>query len=523
MRYGFLFNGYEIDRLSDKSGIVVSWEATVMIRKLFITLAGSTISDAYLQILAALMILISALGLQAFFQPYIPDLLDVLDTLGLFTLLCTQILSILYLYSETAERPVLPQGTLEIVVTVALFSLNAIAIITFALVWICYFLGCNYTQLCCRKLKQMRVVNDKAVIEQARKKLMEGGDASKDVDGQLYWRHPETSVALTHPPEEVVLLAGIGYVWTDENGIKSWSDSAPTVITAVSRGEKAEPGEFVCTMHPKTMQLSPLEEVLPDVMSKPGEVKDSKNVEPSNEQTETLPATQEGVVKENNDTDDDDDAPEIHEAPSFAGHNPMQQSDNRVVVLDSDIQQQQKEARQKRRNERKAMRRLRSFPTESDREVRVDPRTAMGVELHKNPLVEDKKVSKSDSSSLSPEQRRNQRKARRRLRESKQGDVVRIDVAAETGGANGSMNPLFDKSLSSNLPLPRGWREHVREFDGKIYYSSEHTKETAWDRPTLPAAPRGFEVRAHEKYGHYFKNINTGEKQWHHPDDEEGY
>ena len=29
----------------------------------------------------------------------------------------------------------------------------------------------------------------------------------------------------------------------------------------------------------------------------------------------------------------------------------------------------------------------------------------------------------------------------------------------------------------------------------------------------------GFEVRAHEKYGHYFKNINTGEKQWHHPHD----
>ena len=137
------------------------------------------------------------------------------------------------------------------------------------------------------------------------------------------------------------------------------------------------------------------------------------------------------------------------------------------------------------------MRRLRSFPTESDCEVRVDPRTAMGVELHKNPLVEDKKVSKSDSSSLSQEQRRNKRKARRRLRESKQGDVIRIDAAVETGEANGSMNPLFDKTLSSTLPLPRGWREHVRDFDGKIYYSNEHTKETAWDRPTLPAAPRG--------------------------------
>ena len=96
MRYGFLFNGYETDRATDISGAIVSWETVVMARKLFVTLAGATISDAYLQILAAQMILMPSLGLQAYCQPYEPELLDALDTLGIFSLLCTQVLSILY-------------------------------------------------------------------------------------------------------------------------------------------------------------------------------------------------------------------------------------------------------------------------------------------------------------------------------------------------------------------------------------------------------------------------------------------
>ena len=96
MRYGFLFNGYETDRGTDQSGVVVAWEAVVMARKPFVTLAGATISDPYLQILAALLILIFAVSTQAYFQPYEPDLLDALDTLGLLSLLCTQVLSILY-------------------------------------------------------------------------------------------------------------------------------------------------------------------------------------------------------------------------------------------------------------------------------------------------------------------------------------------------------------------------------------------------------------------------------------------
>ena len=101
MRYGFLFNGYDVGRGQGKhrggrSGLIVGWETMVMARKLFVTLAGATISDAYLQILAAQMILICAVTFQAYYQPYEDRLLNVLDTAGIFSLLCTQVMSILY-------------------------------------------------------------------------------------------------------------------------------------------------------------------------------------------------------------------------------------------------------------------------------------------------------------------------------------------------------------------------------------------------------------------------------------------
>jgi hypothetical protein len=41
VRFGFLFHGYE----TDGRAIVVGWEASVMMRKLFVTLAGSGLSD----------------------------------------------------------------------------------------------------------------------------------------------------------------------------------------------------------------------------------------------------------------------------------------------------------------------------------------------------------------------------------------------------------------------------------------------------------------------------------------------
>ena len=74
-----------------------------MLRKLLVTLAGAVIADPYLQVIAALMILIISFGMQSFLQPYEPIELDALDSLGIFCLLCTQILSILYLYCDTKD------------------------------------------------------------------------------------------------------------------------------------------------------------------------------------------------------------------------------------------------------------------------------------------------------------------------------------------------------------------------------------------------------------------------------------
>ena len=65
MRLGFLFAGYSTDR----SGVVVAWEAVVMVRKLTVALAASAVSDPYLQILVALLILVLSFGATAFVHP----------------------------------------------------------------------------------------------------------------------------------------------------------------------------------------------------------------------------------------------------------------------------------------------------------------------------------------------------------------------------------------------------------------------------------------------------------------------
>ena len=81
---------------TDRSGVVVAWEAIVMMRKLAVTLAGSMIKDPYLQILVALLILVMSGFATAFIQPYEADWLNLLDTLGLLALIVTQIFSIVY-------------------------------------------------------------------------------------------------------------------------------------------------------------------------------------------------------------------------------------------------------------------------------------------------------------------------------------------------------------------------------------------------------------------------------------------
>ena len=122
-RFAFLFHGFATDR----SGVVVAWEAFVMLRKLAVTLAGSAISDPYLQILAAQLILIVSALATAYVEPYETAWLNLLDILGLFVRIVTQVLSIVYFYAEAATRPFMDAVTLEILVTVLLFVINRCA------------------------------------------------------------------------------------------------------------------------------------------------------------------------------------------------------------------------------------------------------------------------------------------------------------------------------------------------------------------------------------------------------------
>jgi hypothetical protein len=130
-RLAFLYNGYATNR----SGVVVAWEALIMLRKLVVSLAASTIKDPYLQILVALLLLVVSALATAYVQPYEVWWLNLLDTFGLFVLIVTQILSIVYFYAASAANPFMDSKVLEISITATLFVLNAVTVTVFLLVW----------------------------------------------------------------------------------------------------------------------------------------------------------------------------------------------------------------------------------------------------------------------------------------------------------------------------------------------------------------------------------------------------
>ena len=265
MRYGFLFNGYETNRPTDRSGIVVGWETVVMAQKLFVTLAGAVVSDAYLQILTALMILVASGFLQAYFQPYESDWLDLLHTINIFALLCTQILSIVFMYTNASEKPVIAKESLEILITLCLSILNAVVIVVTATTWAVYALGIQLSKLRCRKTAMMRLVTDEAVIAQH---LAVHGVNGDDDDVKTMWRHPTKNTAQKEAPRRFREEDGTttGWHWVDqESGGITATTEAPQLLAKLSDDETAEEGDSVCVLDLKTLALSPLVEVPPDV------------------------------------------------------------------------------------------------------------------------------------------------------------------------------------------------------------------------------------------------------------------
>ena len=266
MRYGFLFNGYETNRPTDRSGIVVGWETVVMAQKLFVTLAGAVVRDAYFQILTALMVLMTAGFLQAYFQPYESDWLDLLHTISIFALLCTQILSIVYMYTDASEKPVIAKESLEILVTLCLFILNAVVVVVTATTWAFFALGIETSKLRCRKTVKMRLVTHEAEIAQYL--AVRGVDDNGD-DVTTIWRHPTKNTAQKEAPQQLFDSTGSPidvWHWVDmDSGLATATTEAPQLLAKFSDDETVEAGDSVCVLDLKTLALSPLIEVPPDV------------------------------------------------------------------------------------------------------------------------------------------------------------------------------------------------------------------------------------------------------------------
>ena len=121
--FSFLYNGYSTDRGS----LVVGWEAIVMVRKFAITTIPVLSDDPYIQVLLALVLLVFSFGLQEHFHPFETELLNRLESMGLFTLIFTQIMSILYLYLDTYAAELGEKTVwLEVGVTIILMMANGI-------------------------------------------------------------------------------------------------------------------------------------------------------------------------------------------------------------------------------------------------------------------------------------------------------------------------------------------------------------------------------------------------------------
>ena len=250
-RYAFLFNGYATNR----SGVIVAWEALVMIRKLAVALAGSMISDSYLQILVALLILVVSYGATAFVEPYETLWLNILDTLGLLALIVTQIVSIVYFYAETAQHPFMDSGTLEILTTTLLFALNATVLLAFALCAGSEVFGLR-SRCAARHRVTLRVAS--AAVRDAALRACAAGAAA---DANCLWCHP-SGIGVSRPPKMVGLNT---WVWEHDTLGLSASRSKPQLLLCIGSEEALVDGDAFRTMHPTTRKLSPVETQLADV------------------------------------------------------------------------------------------------------------------------------------------------------------------------------------------------------------------------------------------------------------------
>ena len=262
-RFGFLFAGYSTDR----SGFVVAWESWVMLRKLAVTLAGSTVSDPYMQILFALLILVISGFLTAYVQPYEFAMLNLLDVAGLFVLIVTQILSIVYFYVESSERPFMDPNELEILVTTLLFLLNVVVIVFFIIAFGVESLALRdkWSKMRCfgGGMRVVKVVTDPAVVDL-------NLQLDRSADG-FWWHHP-SGVAVRNRPERSHRADGTpsrDWNWHDENAGSGVSTETPELLQEVEDVESLEVDDGYHWMHTVSHKLTSVENKFADVGGTP--------------------------------------------------------------------------------------------------------------------------------------------------------------------------------------------------------------------------------------------------------------
>ena len=293
-RFAFLYNGYSTDR----SGVVVAWESLVMLRKLTVTLAGSVISDPYLQILSAQLLLVVTALATAYAQPYETWWLNLLDIGGLFALILTQILSILYFYAESAVHPFMDRAELEVIVTAILLLLNLATAVCF----LCAFgsemaglrlvlemrgkvqykiAGKSRTE---RELEAARIAcvghaarvadaerpqgrdswADATAAAGAAADVMVGNEGAAAVASQsILWRHP-SGVAVKEAPMKTTNQSG-DVVWLYSHPTVTASTAAPELLLVVTDSVTIIPGDHYRWMHPLKSTLSEVHVEFADV------------------------------------------------------------------------------------------------------------------------------------------------------------------------------------------------------------------------------------------------------------------
>ena len=192
--------------------------------------------------------MVASFGATAFFAPYEVDFLNALDVTGLFALIVTQIFSIVYFYAETAERPFMDKGALEVLVTLILFLINIAVILVFFAAFVSEVLGLR------AKLRQRGTRVVRIVAEH-------GAGRGADIVGaeEGYWWHHPSGVAVRTPPVQQHDADGIAsgvWAWHDTDGGIVASTGPPELLQDVDGLAALEVEEEYRLMHSTTHRVS---------------------------------------------------------------------------------------------------------------------------------------------------------------------------------------------------------------------------------------------------------------------------